>query len=106
MFCMELHDDYRERFNRFFTDYKVLHEDFGVSITVKAHDVFFHIIDWLDRWQVPLGLVSEQAGESIHSKFNKHVQDKQVASPNHPSFGENLLKVSVAWNSIAALDFE
>jgi len=104
-FGLELHDDYSQRIRKFQADYLVL-EDFGVSTIVKAHDIFYHVIDWIDKYQLPLGLVSEQAGESIHSRFDKFIQNKQVANPDSENFGLNLLKIIIAWNSQAAIEFE
>ena len=64
------------------------------------------MIDWIDRWQLPLGLVSEHTGEAIHSKFNKFIQNKQCADPESEDFGANLEKVTVAWDSQAAMLFD
>ena len=105
-FGMTLCDDYEVRICRFQADYNVLVNDFGMSTIVKAHDIFFHVIDWLDRWQIPLGLVSEQAGEAIHSRFIRFVDNKQCSSPDSPDFGKNLKKVTSAWTSHAAVTYE
>ena len=48
-FGMTLSDDYEARIRRFQNDYNVLVEDFGISTTVKAHDIFHHVPDWIDR---------------------------------------------------------
>ena len=105
-FGMDLHDDYAERIHKFQADQKVLQDDFGFSVTVKAHCLFYHFIPWLDKWQLPLGLVSEQTGESIHCRFHRFIQNKQVSNPNSKDFAENLLKVVNSWNSRAAILFE
>ena len=99
---MELDEDYARIIKKFQSDYLVL-EKKGFSVILKAHDVFYHYIDWLDRWKLPLGLVGEQAGEAIHCRFNKFIQCKQCSSPESPDFGEHLLKVVVAWASHAAI---
>ena len=83
-----------------------MQDDFGFSVTVKAHCLFYHFIPWLDKWQLPLGLVSEQTGESIHCRFHSFIQNKQVSNPNSKDFAENLLKVVNSWNSRAAILFE
>ena len=49
-FGMDLHDDYAERIHKFQADQKVLQDDFGFSVTVKAHCLFYHFITWLDKW--------------------------------------------------------
>ena len=75
-------------------------------IRVKAHNIFYHYIPWLDRWQLPLGLIGEQAGEAMHCRFNRFIQNKQCANPESDSFAENLLKVVVAWSSLAAISYD
>jgi len=82
-----------------------LNEDFGVSITVKAHDVFFHTADWIERWQIALRPLSEQSGEHLHSKVDNFFENT-VVSPNSPDFGPSLCKRTGAWNAQAAIDFE
>ena len=101
-FGMELGENYAEKILQFKKDYLAL-ERFGFSVTVKAHDIFFHYIDWLDKWQLPLGLVGEQSGEAIHCRFNRFIEFKQCSNPESEGFGENLLKVTVAWSSLAAI---
>ena len=105
-FGMDLHDDYAERIHKFQADQKVLQDDFGFSVTVKAHCLFYHFIPWLDKWQLPLVLVSEQTSKSIHCRFHRSIQNKQVSNPNSKDFAENLLKVVNSWNSRAAILFE
>ena len=98
-FGTELHEDYEEKIKKFQNDYMVLVDDFGLSILVKAHEVFFHVAPWLKKWNIPLGVVSAQTSESLHSDFNSYIERKNVQNPNSPLFAENLLKVVVAYNS-------
>ncbi len=42
----------------------------GASITPKLHLLEFHIILWIEKWKVGLGLLGEQGAESIHAYFN------------------------------------
>ena len=105
-FGMELDDDYAQRIQKFKDDYLILFSDYGFSVTVKAHDTFFHITPWLERWEIPLGVVGESAGESLHRRLNKFIENKQCASPESEDYGQNLLKVGVAWNSHAAILYE
>ena len=102
---MELDPDYAQLITQFKTDYLAL-EKYGFSVTLKAHDVFFHYIPWLDKWGLPLGLVGEQAGEAVHCRFNKFIEFKQCSNPDSEDFGDNLLKVTVAWSSLAAITFD
>merc|ERR1711963_465552 len=103
---MVLDENYAEIINKFKMYYLQLGEDFKFPFTVKGHDVIYHYIEWLDKWKVPLGLVSEQTGECFHKAFNKFIDNKQCASPNSRHFPENLFKVVVAWASQAAVCFE
>ena len=32
-------------------------DDYGLSISVKAHEMFFHVAPWLKKWNIPLGVV-------------------------------------------------
>jgi hypothetical protein len=102
---MELDPDYAQLITQFKTDYLAL-EKYGFSVTIKAHDVFFHYIPWLDKWGLPLGLVGEQAGEAVHCRFNKFIEFKQCSNPDSEDFGDNLLQVTVAWSSLAAITFD
>ena len=103
---MELDPDYAQLITQFKTDYLVLEKYHGFSVTLKAHDVFFHYIPWLDKWGLPLGLIGEQAGEAVHCRFNKFIEFKQCSNPDSEDFGDNLLKVTVAWSSLAAITFD
>ena len=57
-------------------DQKVLQENFVFAVTVKVHCLFYHFIPWLDT----LRLVSGQTGESIHCRFHRFIQNKQVSN--------------------------
>ena len=94
-----LDEDYEEKIQKFHNDYMVLVDEFGMSILVKAHEVFFHVVPWLKKWNIPLGVVSEQTSESLHSDFDSYIERKNVQNPNSPVYAENLLKVVVAYNS-------
>ena len=98
-FGVELHEDYEEKIKKFKGHYMVLVDDFGVSISVKAHEIFFHVAPWLKKWGIPLGVISEQTSESLHSDFANFIERKGVSNPDAPHFAENLLKVIVAYNS-------
>ena len=90
---------YEEKINKFKDDYMVLVDDFGVSISVKAHEMFFHVAPWLKKWNIPLGVVSAHTEESLHSYFFKFAERKGLQNPNSPHFAENFRKVVVAENS-------
>ena len=72
-----LDEDYEEKIQKFHNDYMVLVDDFGMSILVKAHEVFFHVVPWLKKWNIPLGVVSAQTSESLHSDFDSYMERKK-----------------------------
>ncbi len=41
------------------------------TVTPKMHMLEKHVVDWLDEWQVGIGLMGEQGAESIHAYFNR-----------------------------------
>lgn len=86
--------DFIEEISKFKDSYLSL----GVSVTPKAHAVFFHISEFIKKHQTGLGIYSEQAVESTHSKFKTHWQ-RYKRSPLHPSYGEKLLQCVVDFNS-------
>ena len=92
-FGQEIHPDYEEKIEKFRTDYMVLVEDYGASILVKGHEVFFHVAPWLKKWNIPLGAVSAQAEEDLHSVWRNYVTKKNVGS------AENLRLAVVAFGS-------
>ena len=83
-------------------DYSFLDAIYWVNLEPE----FPMAIDWIDRWDMPFGPVSEHPGEHIHSRWLKFIANKQVASPNHENFGDNLKTLGIAWNSQAAIGFD
>ena len=78
----------------------VLVDDYGVSISVKAHEMFFHVAPWLKKWNIPLGVVSAHTEESLHSYFFKFAERKGLQNPNSPNFPENFRKVVAVLNAM------
>ena len=58
------------------------------AITPKMHILQEHVIEWMKRWHVGLGLHGEQGAESVHNKFNQ--LQRQFACIRDPL---NLLKL-------------
>ena len=58
------------------------------AITPKMHILQEHVLEWMKRWHVGLGLHGEQGAESIHNKFNQ--LQRQFACIRDPL---NLLKL-------------
>ena len=40
------------------------------SITPKLHLLEDHVVDFISKWKIGLGMYAEQGGESIHPVFN------------------------------------
>ena len=94
-----LEDDYAEKITKFRDDYMILVNDFGVSIIVKAHVLFFHVAPWILKYKMPLGPVSEQASETLHSKWKRFILFRNVSNSNSSNFAKNLLKLIVEFAS-------
>ena len=89
---------YKDLIDRFETSVKKL----TVSVTPSLHSIFDHIKDFyeLSGLLIGLGLLSEQAGESIHHKFEKEIwNDTFKRDVNHPGFANQLRKGTALWNS-------
>ena len=96
-FGTELADNFKQALSDFRSSVLSL-QMFGLSITPKIHMVIHHVEDWVTRHGQPLGQVSEQAGESVHSAFRKHMENFKV-SPLNPKFGQTLLRTVVSFSS-------
>ena len=82
--------------------FALLLKDGPPSVTSKLRIVFGHVIDWCSRHERGLGLASEQAMESLHSKFT--VSDKHVIKdPSHPNWATKKLQSLLEWNSMACV---
>ena len=46
--------------------------DLGLNVTPKAHLLFAHAIEDIDKHEQGLGLFDEAAAESIHADFDHH----------------------------------
>ena len=62
---LQLIDDFEKHINNFRLSYLQL----GISVTPKAHSVFFHIKYFCNKHKKGLGYFSEQAMEAVHSDF-------------------------------------
>ena len=93
-FGKSLEGDFKEKIEKFKDSFLSL----PVTVTPKAHAVFYHISEFIDRHGSALGLFSEQATETMHSKFKTHWQ-RFKQSPSHPEYGTQLLHCVVEFNS-------
>ena len=96
--------DHHQAFNDFMESFLVLHRDkdwdYEASVIFKVHEMFFHVAGFMDRYPTfPLGLISEQTSESLHSKFTQFSRNRLMKSTNSPKYPQNFLDVVVAFNS-------
>ena len=42
----------------------------NASITIKLHLLEEHVLQFISKWRIGLGIYGEQGGESIHPEFN------------------------------------
>lgn len=67
------------------------------TITPKLHMLEHHVLDFIKRWRIGLGMYAEQGAESIHPEFNALI--KRFAGMNSDEerirsiFGEHHTKV-------------
>lgn len=62
----------------------------GLRITPKVHIVAFHVLHFMQTVGDSLGVYSEQAGETIHSKWVKTWSKFQVTAMDNPSYCDKL----------------
>merc|ERR1712115_181676 len=93
--------NYKELVDQFRNDYMVLVENFNVSIPSKVHEVFCHVTDWYDRHpDLFLGRFSEQSDESLHSKFKKFCEQRNlIKNVDSPNYGSSLCLAVATFNS-------
>ena len=70
-----------------------------VSRMNQVHLTAHHLAEYIEQDGMACGLLSEQAGESLHSDFQKLWLHYQVKDHQSPTYGNNLLRAVVAYNS-------
>ena len=78
-------------------DFFKIHE---VSITTKFHMLAIHVKQYCKLTGKTFRLVSEQALESSHGSWKRHVE-KFWVNPNNPMFFMWILRAFEAWNNNA-----
>ena len=86
-------------FFRFIRNFKESCEHLPVTITPKLHILFFHVPEFIRRKNMPLGVFSEQASESVHQDFQKFWDTRYKRAMGHPEYSNKLLKSIVEYNS-------
>lgn len=93
----------KECFGMYFnprTDHQALVDSFhrkfaalGIRFTPKIHVITHHVVEFMGAVEDSLGLFSEQAGETVHSKFDKMWKLRfKIRDLNHPNYPKSLLR--------------
>lgn len=80
----------------------VSYMDLGLSVTLKMHVIFYHLLPALCNpalYGRGLGVVSGQAGESIHQEFKIFWSKYKINSLDNELYGENLMRAVVEFSS-------
>ena len=92
--------DYQEAIKKFRESYMVANEDLRLSVTPTAHDVFFHLQQFIEKYpNVYLGLVSEQTTESIHRLWLNFIENRMIDNQDHPDYPTKFKQTLVSFNS-------
>ena len=78
--------------------FKQLMEDFELNVTPKFHILFSHVLPFCKERGYGLGILSEQAGESVHFDFNMKSWSRFKVSTNNSRYPEQILKAVVSYN--------
>ncbi len=62
------------RWHTLINDFCRAYLDLNISVTPKVHIIFTHLKEWIESSNSALGRFSEQAGEAIHSDFDRKWQ--------------------------------
>ena len=76
--------------------------DLDISVTLKLHVIFFHLLPALQNPVLKgrgLGIVSGQAGESIHAEFKIFWEKYKIKSLDNPNYAENFKRAVVEFSS-------
>ena len=76
--------------------------DLGLNVTLKLHVIFYHIMTALANPVLNgrgLGMVSGQAGESIHHEFLIFWNKYKINSLSNELYGEHFLKAVIEFSS-------
>ena len=102
-----MEDVYKTRIATFEQTYRSLphgkNEEKDLSVTTKAHCIFEHVVQNIERTGHALGVLSEQSFESVHYDFLETW--KRFKYPqDHKEYGQQLLKAVVNYNSFHISD--
>ena len=66
--------------------------------STKFHILFSHLPEFLEKTNKGLGLYSEQAGETLHSRFRQYAESKLPKNHTSESYAESLKKIILSYN--------
>ena len=91
-FSKELIGDYEGAIKSFSKLYTDLHNNFGVTVTVKVHLVMGHVIPQINKRHpgFGIGVLTEQSFESAHHEFKREWQKTKLAM-DHSDYPKALL---------------
>lgn len=102
-----MEDVYKERIKTFERTFRSLphakDEEKQLSVTTKAHVIFTHVLQQIERTGQALGVLSEQAFESVHYDFLETWKRFKVPI-DHKDYGQKLLDAVVNYNSFHISD--
>lgn len=84
-----------EELKDFYRDVDINEDESKIMYTEKVHVLIYHVPQFCKRYNSGLGVWSEQAGESLHSKRRKHKE-------NYANVGKHILQDKELW---ALIDF-
>ena len=73
--------------------------DLGLNVTPKAHLLFAHAIEDIDKHGQGLGLFNEAAAESMHADFDHHYKRYSVKDTDANSYINRLQFAVTSYNS-------
>lgn len=76
-----------------------LYEATGLSVTLKIHVIFEHLVKCVSFLNSPLGPCSEQPGETVHSEFIKFWKNFKINDTKSEDYLINLKKAVVQFSS-------
>ena len=76
--------------------------DLDISVTLKMHVIFFYLLPALQNPVLKgrgLGIVSGQAGESIHAEFKIFWEKYKIKTLDNPRYGVHFKKAVIEYSS-------
>lgn len=75
-----------------------LYQATGLSVTLKIHVIFEHLVKCISFLNSPLGPCSEQPGETVHSEFLKIWKFHKINDTKSEEYLKNLKKAVVQFS--------